>query len=350
MDQAVLPEVVSIDSGSSYMKAFDGTHSVMFEGVVHRLPATAPGADDALIVDGKRYLVGGAALTYQGNPTQAPCREAGFHGGVKQHVQICRALSAMGITGRHDKLVMSLPYLRAREAHCHEAVTRRRDFVWQDRAGAHAVSFGRVVVIPQGVGALRLFEREQPQTPLRQVILIDVGSCTTDIVVVRRTGTGVGSKWAFVEDSCTSWQHISTTVFFSAWARRLGSLEGFADYAWNYYTLMRRAMDRDLTWQHGARKVDLAPHFEEAVRAFSEGLLAEVRNHCAPSLWLECDGIILTGGGASLVELHPWEDERERLITMDTWANARGQYYHARGSVSSKDVHNGRKETIQPHA
>jgi len=345
MEPAKHSDVVSIDSGSSYLKAYDGTRAVMFEAVAHGLPAAAPGAEDAITVDGKRYLVGAAALMYQGNPTQGPNREAGFHGGQSQHVQVCRALAEMGVEGPRDKLVVSLPYLRAREERCQEAVKRRREFRWTDRSGDHAVTFSRVVVIPQGVGALRLFERENPDTPLQQVILIDVGSCTTDVVVVRRAG----HKWAFVEDSCTSWQHVSTTEFFNSWTRRLGSLEGFAAYPWNYFKLMSRVMEGNLTWQHGARKVDLTPYFDEAVRAFSDQLLAEVRNHCSTSLWWECDGIILTGGGAALVSFHPWADER--LITMDAWANAKGQFYHARAISSSKETRNGTaRGTVQPHA
>jgi hypothetical protein len=324
MNQAEHREVVSVDSGSSWLKAFNGASDVTFEAVTHELPETAPPSDSEVRVDGKRYLVGAEALNWQGTPTHEPDRAAGFHGGRSQHVQICRALSRMGVEGSQEGLVISLPYARSREPRYLEAIQKRHRFVWQEPQGEHSVTFSHIRVVSQGVGALRLFERENPENNLEQALLVDIGSCTTDVVMVRRAGSP--SRWVFVEELCGSWQNISTVEFFQDWKHRLDSLPGFAGYGWNYFSLMRRAMMGRLTWPHLGQQVDISPAFSGAVRAFSAALLDRMQSHCGRMLWHELDAVILTGGGAALVAQEPWDDSRVTML--DSWANARGQYYH----------------------
>lgn len=313
-----MTDTISIDSGSSYMKAWDGrSEPVMFPGVVREL---FPGEDLAgsVEVDGRRWLVGDSLLEERG-AALAPDRSRWFHGSLEQHVQVCHALGQLGASGAFDTLVVSLPYERSTERPFLDAVSRRKRFAWGDDQGEHLVTFENINVMPQGVGALQ-YQREQGAEAFDTALMVDVGSCTTDLVAIRSTD----GKWGFIRDSCVSDQEVSTSLFFELLHREVNRIAGFAGRRFGYYDLMPRLMvEGEPTISHQGELISLAPYVARAKVEFTRRLKDVVRGY-ARSLWDELDQIILTGGGAHCVSLEVWRDPRTQIL--GPCANVLGQF------------------------
>lgn len=275
-----------------------------------------------------RYLVGADALGYLRAPTHRPHRERDYHGGERQHIQMCAGLSRLDVRGHMDTLVVSLPYYYCtlKDADYIGAMKERRKFTWEDAQGTHMVSFDEVVVTPQGVGALWLFQRDNPDADLQLAILMDIGSNTTDVVVVRRQP---GGAWEFIREACTSWQDVCTTRFYDAWVKELEAEPGLAGYPFHYYGLMGRAREGRWSLRHKADAINLRPSFDRVATQSRRAVLSRLYEFCGSALWHEADKIVVTGGGAALMSAdHPWSLDDKRILQLDTWANAEGQAYH----------------------
>lgn len=318
--------IISVDSGSSWMKGYDGNRCIHFEAVVQPVDA---GTEGAIEVEGESYLVGREALLWQKDADQKPNTDYDYHGGMLQYIQLCELLRQLGLSsGRQDGLVLSLPYAASTEANTLARIQRHQVVAWRDARGEHRVIFSGVRVCAQGVGALREFQRHATRhEELRQVLLVDIGSLTTDIVAVRRQSATDG--WAFVREGCTTWQDISTTVLFETWVDHMNGLPGLGRYPWRYFPLMEKAMLGDLCWPHMGVRISLTKSFVDARRIFAGELWAKLREWCGTALWSQLDRILLTGGGAALLGQAQRFDKRAHV--MDIWANVVGQYHHTAG-------------------
>lgn len=311
-----MSEYISIDSGSSYMKAYAGGEPLMFPGVVREV---FPGEEhpSALTMDGRRWLVGEAAIRERAD-SLAPNRERWFHGSPEQHAQICHALARLGATGAHGTLAVTLPYGCSTDPAFTAAVSKRSTFEWSDAEGEHVVTFDNIQVTPQGVGAL--LHHQQSAPPFAAALMIDIGSCTTDIVAVREEA----GEWRFLRDCCVSDQEASASLFFEMWRREVGRLPGFAGKPLGYYDLMPRLMDGEPFYPLRGEHVSLEASAEKAKVEYTRALKAVVKQCAGPTLWDEIDQIILTGGGAQCVNLDVWGDARTHRL--NACANVLGQY------------------------
>src|SRR3982750_4670703 len=315
---------VSADNGSSIIKAMGDHGRARFPAVAHPLPSSGPPVSGEIAVGGRRYLLGDYALLYQAKPTAEPHRERDYHGGDMQAVLVCGALRELRVSGDVELLVTSLPYRYSRMESLLSAVRARHTFAWDGQDGPKTVRFGQVKVMPQGVGALMGHDRDNPDIAEGTVaILLDLGSSTADLVVLRRKGGG----WRYVEEACSSWHDMGSVAgFYTSWAASLRAEPGLATYPFHYHGLMERAQHGRFKLPHMGGEVDLQPSFEALARSYQGDILQRLRLECGEALWAEAAQIVVTGGGAEIASYFPWPDPR--ILKLDTWANAEGQHHY----------------------
>lgn len=308
---------VSIDSGSSYLKAYDGVQKIIFPAMTLDLDGRQ--SAHAITVGGESYLTGYAVLGYE-PPLRIPHLEASFHGSPEQHVQMCAALDRLGAVGDFDYLLISLPFVRAHDKRLLKALLEKKQYVWTDAKGdAKNAQFNQIKITSQGIGTLRFYRRHKE--PVHSAILVDVGSCTTDIVVVQQQDQG---GWDFVENVCGSLQTISTNTFFKRWARALTNIPGFAERRWNYFSLMERAIKKNFILPGCHTEVSVEACFKHVSRAWTQELYDQVREQVGDMVFYDTEKIILTGGGAQLLHRKTWQDSRAAVT--DVYANVVGQH------------------------
>lgn len=328
--------IVSLDSGSSYFKLFDGkTRLTPFPAAIHPVSAQLPHPDnEEIVVGGNRYLVGADALCEDNRLAAAPRTESDFHGSDEQAVQICYAFNKAGIHGMHDALVVSLPYDMATKlsfAQRREAIKARRTFSWSTREGAREAEFRKVHIVAQGVGAWNRYRMGNRSKVYECVVVADVGSCTLDIVTMRLAD----GRYRFSSPACGSLRAAcSVGGFFTTWSSLLRQQNGLQARTFSYYQLMQNVMRDRLRLPHMGQDIDLRPTYDEARTAFTVQVKEAIEEAVGASLWPAVDRIILTGGGAKLLCIEAWRDPR--IETMDSWANAEGQYHMIREMMPAR--------------
>lgn len=206
--------VVSIDSGSSYLKMY----SVTEENEINLLEASLveevsdrSQLNTRIKVDNKWYVAGRMAelqkTAYQEEP------EIGeFHGSLKQFIQWMHAFEKNNLVGDFDVLITSLPYDDFANLPLRKMIKDKKEFHWVNSANEEkSIRFKSVEIVPQGVGALELYKKERNGDLPEELTLVDIGSCTTDVVSV--IWDDEQSQYIYKEKGCTSIKDISTSVF-----------------------------------------------------------------------------------------------------------------------------------------
>lgn len=327
---------IAIDSGSSFIKILSDANRGKYHAVTRRIEYDS---DDALNIDGARYVVGAPALkTYIDDYVPInPYVHGGFHGSVEQHAQICYALQRLGAGGDYDTLVLSLPYTESRDASLRDVLRSRRDYTWGDSAGkSHAVHFDTVEVMPQGVGALVVLEAEHSARP-GTLFLVDIGSCTIDEVAVRYSAER--QRYVYLHERSKSRRTLSAMAFFQHWHDELRESDGLQLLQKGYYDLMDMAVGGQFEMRFGSRSVDTRPSFDASVRWFTQMLYNLLQSDMGPVLAAEADSIVLTGGGSELVDLNVLQRTDSRIVRLPVWANVEGQWMQASGQTKDTSLH-----------
>jgi hypothetical protein len=157
-----MSRIVSVDSGSSFLKIVAGNHKLSVQtNVLQASESSVVSYDDEIIVNDKKYYVGETAKNATNKLIEDPAIEAGFHGSEKQYIQMCYAFQQMGIMGEHELLVVSLPYSDCRDDAIKSKLKERNVFRWKafikNEWVDKVASFKEVKIYPQGIGALRFY-------------------------------------------------------------------------------------------------------------------------------------------------------------------------------------------------
>lgn len=320
--------VVSIDSGSSFLKSYAGDSASMFPALLSRVHHPVERQKGAVTVDGRTYLVGDNAALAQTTYDPSPNIDRGFHGSREQYVQICHVLDELGLDGEQESLICSLPYREHLDTELRKRITERQVFEWVDHSGRRrSVRFSNVYVTPQGVGALAVYYKEHGKQ-VRSATLVDIGSCTVDVVTIRWDARK--KDYVFVRGACDSDRTVSAATFKQAWLKRISKIDGLQQREFGYFQLMRMAMDNNFLLPHRGDRIDLRPDFEVIRQEFTEHIIGTVRQ-TVKSLWDETEAVILTGGGVELLDLSAWPDDR--ATKLDVYANVIGQYLAVTGQI-----------------
>jgi hypothetical protein len=323
-----MKQVIALDSGSSYMKAYTKDIKVRFPAVTRRLDDQYDHGD-TLVLNGQRFAVGESALqTYTDDwEVLEPMTNHGFHGSTEQHAQMCYAFQRLGLeNGTYSVLALSLPYADSRHETRRQTLKDRTAYTWTDGAGnVHCVKFEQVVIMPQGVGALCVYE-EVNQTRPEALLLVDIGSCTIDMVAMRYSPQS--GRYLYLHDKSTSRRTLSTTAFYRRWFGRIRELDGMQHLQKGYFELMNLAQtERPLMLRHGGRLVDITETYDATRRWFGEILWHLLREDMGDKLLGDMEAIIFTGGGALLVDTDVFGDPRVTITSL--WDNVVGQFAEA---------------------
>lgn len=339
-----MSRIVSVDSGSSFLKIIVGNHIEQVPTFV--VPASSTSVvsyDDEIIVDDKRYYVGETAKNATNKMIEDPAIEAGFHGSEKQKIQMCFAFQLMGIMGDYETLVVSLPYSDCRDDVVKNKLKARNIFKWKAYINNEwvdkYVSFKEIKIYPQGIGALRLFTSDLKEKP-KSVCLVDIGSCTSDIISVqldRRT-----NDYIYNAQASKSLREISVSDFMRKWAKEIKQAPGMKDRKFSYFELSDMAKHEDFLINILSQpKFNSKPLFQETKKWFTNEIYTHAKEVLG-DLWDGIEQVILTSGGAYLIDESTW-DCNGRTIKLDEWANVKGQYI-AFGGILSKETKSNLKE------
>lgn len=330
--------IFAFDSGASWGKSLTAERRDKFIAQA-RVVTDDRDYGDTLTVEGVRYVVGASALRTHTDEFSlvTPNVQGGYHGSAAQRAQLCYALQRQGCQGDFDKLVLSLPYGDAHNAKLCAQLTARQDYVWDDHKGVrHSVHFDRVHVMAQGVGALVVLEaqtRERPRTRL----MADIGACTIDQVPMRYDDEK--RHYVALPDKGRSRRSLSIMAFYRHWHDLLCEEDGLQDLRRGYFELMDLPMRGDFMLRYGAQVIDTQPTFAAAQRWFTQRLLSVLAEDLGPRLHAEVDQIVLTGGGAELVDLPGIQELDPRVIRLSVWSNVEGQMIQASGKPKDQALY-----------
>lgn len=326
-----MPTSISIDSGSSFLKYFDGQRADQFPAVIERIPEEAPTYPDEIIVSGTRFAVGQTALMATNRHVQDPHIKRGFHGSDEQTVQMCYAFEQLGLNGDYNNLLVSLPYADHQQDDVRKRVLQRKVFEWQTGTGIKRhVAFEYVATTPQGVGAL-LYHRQQSPGYYDLATLVDIGSCTLDVVTVSHDKRI--NDYQFNHQASQSNRKVSVATFKSQWIDQIHDIDGLQNRNFGYHQLMAMPIKNNFRLLHRGDSIDLRSTFENVRFEFTRQVADSVRR-ITGDLWDSLNAVVLTGGGAQLIDLKAWPDDRIHLL--DVFANVRGQYHAAVTAETSR--------------
>lgn len=323
-------KILSIDSGSSFMKAYCGpTEKLQFPAIVREVKGDNPTGKE-IKVNGKWYFVGYRAATSMNVAIRAPHVEEGFHGSEVQHVQMCYAMERLKKEGAMDRLVCSLPYSDSLNRSLQKKLLAKKAFEWttineDGEEVTKRVDFDHVSIVAQGVGAMQLHmqqTRHNQGARCRAVMLVDVGSCTTDVVTIQENDET--HDYEFCNQACTTIENANVNWFKDAWIKNLQyQTRNLGDGKHDYFNLMRHAIEGDFQMQIGDRVIDSKESFEDTRADFTNFLKPRVMK-AAGDKWQEVNRIIFTGGGSYLINFDEFHDRR--IHKLNQWANAEGQF------------------------
>ena len=315
------PSFLSVDAGSSFFKAATHSEAIRFASMVHELPAPSRGS---LEVEGKHFVCGDIALDRQSKLQAQPHQSADYHGSLTQRVLICEALNRLG-GGDYDALILNLPYfMRDNPEAANRILQQSKTFEWSTQGTRHTAQMGQVKLLPQGRGAIWSHLAQVPdRSQLHLVCAVDIGGHTTDVVTLR-PGDKLGQQNT-VEDASHScavnvawfWRQLSARIQETPGHDLLG--EHFA-----FYTVMRAIENGSYALRHKNAVIDVRRAAEQTKKDFTARLLASVQR-IVGEWWGDVDCIVLTGGGAMLVDRQVWDDGR--IVVTDSLANVNGQKY-----------------------
>ncbi len=334
-----MSRIVSVDSGSSYLKITTDNNLLSIPtNVIPAQETTVVTYDDEIIINDKKYYVGDTAILATKTFIENPAVEAGFHGSDKQYIQMCYSFQQIGIMGEYDLLVVSLPYSDCRDETLKNKLKARNKFIWKSCIKGEwkekFASFKEVKIYPQGIGALRLYTHNLTQKP-KSVCLIDIGSCTSDIITVqldRRT-----NDYTYNAHASKSLREISVGDFIKRWSREIKQAPGMKDRKFSYFELTDMIKYNDFEINLLSQpKFNSKPLFEDAKKWFTQEIYKYAKETLG-DLWDGIDQVILTSGGAYLIDENTWECAG-RTIKLDEWSNVKGQYLAFGGEIKKDSI------------
>lgn len=314
--------IISIDSGSSYLKAFvEGKEPFLCETVIYEMPATKTlRTNSAIEIEGKQYLVGSEAWRSRNKFNASPEIGRDFHGGFTQYVQLCFAFEKLGVKGNHKQLLMSLPYSDCTDKEINERVKSRKEFKWNNKK----VTFDEVIVYPQGSGAFTYYIKNHNDAP-KKIAIVDIGSCTVDLVVVIRDKDG---NYVYNIDSTQSFRKLAVCDFMTMFTTALKQQSGLQDREFDYFELSESIKDKDFLITHDSfDPIDATKIFNESRDRYTQEIYNMLQME-TKNLWHSLDKVILCSGGAKLINMDKWKCAG-RTMQLDEFANVMGQYYDA---------------------
>lgn len=230
------------------------------------------------------------------------------------------AFEKNNITGNYDILITSLPYDDFTDINLRKMIKDKKEFVWTNSLNEKRwVQFNSVEIVPQGVGALELYKKERNGDLPEELTLVDIGSCTTDVVsVIFDEEQG---QYVYKEKGCTSIKDISTSVFIRTLRDKINEKRP-VKVRIGYHELTKAILKQKFEIQVGSETIKFQEHYENIRKEFTEDLSNKLQFLLGDS-WRSTNNTILTGGGALFVL--PWSCEK-RTARMDIFANVRGQY------------------------
>lgn len=317
--------IIAADSGSSYHKIYDGNARFMSPSVVSEWRGRqATGRE--IIVDNKTYMVGDSARTATTSVIQEPHLERAFHGSLNQYIQHCYALQLLGAEGEQEIFVQSVPYSDSRNTALLDKLKARKQFKWistgENGPIEHVVDFKTIQILPQGVGAMQNYCDEHPDDQPAVMMLVDIGSCTTDVIVIRKNRTT--GQPDYCHEACKSIEHINATAFKKDWVDTLRSeTRGLPfDKRFDFYDMMYMPVDNNFQMRVCGDIIDCEPAFLKAKQRFSD-ILCRILQATAAEMWGDIDRIIVTGGGGVLIDDDAFD---ARLRHLGLWSNVEGQF------------------------
>jgi hypothetical protein len=261
-----------------------------------------------------------------------------LHGSDPQTVEICNALSAMGVeNGEYDLLMRSLPYdLCNNDDRLRRKLADQRSFAWRENGEERCVTFTQVAIVPQGVGAQESFHRASKTRP-SVMCLVDVGSYTLDVVVTKlHEGT---NKYAYHPTSGSKrYECVTTNGFKTLLDKRLQS-HGMKRQL-GYHELMelveKSLETNELKVYDQGEYIDISEDLADLRRRLTSDVLRTLTEELlAGPIWNRVNEFILTGGGAQLMDFAWWTDRRVPA-KMDVFANAVGQWHAGAALLAQK--------------
>ena len=321
--------MVSLDSGYAVMKGvqWDGEElrNINFQAIAERCQEKHyKEIKHGLKVNGQYYALQESGRLIDSTKIIEPDKKV-FHGSEGQHAQKCWALECLKIeNGHHPRLITALPYSDSKDEQLIESIKSNKVFEWENKNGEkRKVSFEEVVVYPQGVGALRLFQAVTGIEP-KKVSLIDIGSITLDIVSLRRFRNephsyNVGASGSVREGA-------GGYSLFSDLNRRMKDVSGLTEITESYHDISDRVETKDfnITAPGGVIK-NVESLYDDSRKEFTLNTLVKSKK-IVGNEWENTDAFILTGGIASCLDIGQWECKGRTYIT-DNWANSLGQLH-----------------------
>lgn len=308
--------IVSIDSGSSYLKFAFGDKISVEPSLIEEVSARSSLIEKVQFKD-KWYVAGKRAEQQKGEMNPDPELE-NFHGTDRQEIQLIYAFERNGIEGKHQAIVLSLPYDDFADQDLVKQIQGKKTFTWNNsKSEPRSVHFEQVFVVPQGVGALALYQETEKKTP-KLLTLVDIGSCTTDVVSV--VWDAEDNTYIFKEKLCTSLKDISTSVFMRKLRDKINEKRP-VPIRIGYHELDRAIRNGKYIIQVGSQEIDFKEHFEGVKVKFTQELSTKLEELLGDA-WRASNEVVLAGGGAAFV--NEWDCER-RTTRMDGLANVKGQ-------------------------
>jgi hypothetical protein len=314
--------VVSIDSGSSYLKMYSVTEKNeinLLEAALVEEVSERSQLNTRIKVDNKWYVAGRVAelqkTSYQEEPEISE-----FHGSLRQFVQWMHAFEKNNLFGDFDVLITSLPYDDFANLQLRRTIKEKKEFNWVNALNEEKlIRFKSVEVVPQGVGALELYKKERNEDLSEELTLVDIGSCTTDVVSV--IWDDEQDQHIYKEKGCTSIKDISTSVFIRKLRDKINEKRS-VKIKIGYHELTKSILKQKCELQIGNERIEFQEHYENIRKEFTH-ILSEKLQMLLGDSWRSTNNIVLTGGGESFVL--PWSCEK-RTARMDIFANVKGQF------------------------
>jgi hypothetical protein len=263
-------DAISIDSGSSYLKLYtvlDGKEILFSEAsLVEEVPEYSQ-LKSKIKVDNKWYVAGRIAelqkTNYQENPELGD-----FHGSNKQTIQWMHAFESKNLVGNFDTLILSLPYDEFAKSELRKSFKEKNKYEWlNSKNEVRSITFNNIEIVPQGVGALELYKKERGNDLPESLTLVDIGSCTTDVVSV--IWDDVDDAYIYKEKGCNSIKDLSTSFFIRKLSDKINEKRP-VKIKIGYHEISNAILKQKFDLQIGSEKIEFKEHFENLKKEFKE--------------------------------------------------------------------------------
>ncbi len=319
--------IISIDSGSSNLKIAVSDKVFCEPSLVEEVTDKST-LQEKVNVGGKWYVAGKRAEQQKSSYQVEPEISGNFHGSEKQRIQWIYAFEKEKLEGEHEILIVSLPYEVFSDDKVVNLLKNKKIFQWKSSQGLEKeIKFKNVLVVPQGVGALALYQSEFTGEKMpRLLTLVDIGSCTTDIVSV--VWDDDDQTYIYKEKDCTSILEISTSVFIRRIRDKINEKRAIpVDFG--YHEIARAIQNNEFILQIGSNEVDFHDIYNSQIKILTNELSNKL-SEILSDTWRASNEVVLTGGGASFIL--PWECEK-RTKRLDLFSNVKGQLIIGKGMI-----------------